>query len=283
MTSLILLSTLGQTSFQSIKDVQYATVGGINLKLDLSIPKTPGAKALVIWIHGGGWQAGDKADWQPARALQARHPEFAVASINYRLTDQAIHPAQTNDCKTAIAFLRRNAAKFNLDPKRFAAFGSSAGGHLVSMVGTSDEWTKLDSVTNDLSKVSAVVDYYGPTDLVALATTPGYTSHALPDSPESKLLGGPVLQRKAEAAIANPITYVSRNDPPFYIVHGSADPVVSPTQSLLLANALKAKKDTATTETLPGAKHGGPEFVAPALIDRVAAFLTSVFSKVSTP
>ena len=196
-----------------------------------------------------------------------------MASINYRLAGVAVHPAQTNDCKSTIAYLRKNAARYRLDPRKFVVWGSSAGGHLAAMVGTSNEWSQMDPTTNSLSRVAAAIDFYGPTDLVALATTPGYTSHALPTSPESKLLGGPVLERRAEARIANPIAYVSKNDPPFYIVHGAADPVVAPNQSVLLDAALRAKGVPVTMEILPGAKHGGAEFVADSLMDRIAAFL----------
>ena len=99
MTSALLLGTLLQTSFERITDVEYSNVGGQSLKLDLSLPKTGGAKPLIIWIHGGGWQAGDKAQWRPAQVFQSRRPGYAVASINYRLAGVAVHPAQTNDCK----------------------------------------------------------------------------------------------------------------------------------------------------------------------------------------
>jgi acetyl esterase/lipase len=280
MTSILLLATVAQTGFQQVRNVEYARVGTKSLQLDLSLPTSPGAKPLVIWIHGGGWQAGDKANWRPAQILQARHPEFAVASINYRLSGEAIHPAQTNDCKTAVAFLRANAAKFKLDPKKFAVWGSSAGGHLAAMVGTTNEWTLLGAQTNSLSRVAAVADYYGPTDLVALAKTPGYTSHALPTSPESRLLGGPVLESPAAAKLANPIAFVSKNDPPFYIVHGSADPVVAPNQRVLLEAALRAKGVPVTSEVLPGAGHGGTQFTEPALIDRIHAFFVASFARI---
>ncbi len=173
-------------------------------------------------------------------------------------------------------WLRANAAKYNLDPDRFAAFGSSAGGHLVALLGTSGGVKELEGdIGGNLdhsSRVQAVCDLYGPTDLIAMVTTPGYEGHAKADSPESKMLGGAVRENKATAERANPITYISRETPPFLIIHGDDDPVVPPGQSRLLFEALKKAKIEVALQRLPGAKHGGPEFNTPETQKQVGDF-----------
>jgi acetyl esterase/lipase len=257
------------------RDLQYALAGEHPLRLDLYLPeKTTGKLPLIIWIHGGGWQSGSKANCRPA--LPYLDEGYAVASIDYRLSGVAAFPAPIHDCKGAVRWLRANAAKYNLDSERFAAFGSSAGGHLVALLGTSGSVKELEGdIGGNLdqsSRVQAVCDFYGPTDLVAMVTTPGYESHATANSPESKLLGGTVLENKAAAARANPITYISPETPPFLIVHGDADPVVPPGQSRLLFEALKKAKIEVALQTLPGAKHGGPEFSTPETQKQVGQF-----------
>ncbi|MBL9091383.1 MAG: prolyl oligopeptidase family serine peptidase [Planctomycetaceae bacterium] len=262
--------------FKKVADVEYAEADGNPLLLDLYVPERPPVKALplVVWIHGGGWQAGDKAQARPSQDLLAHG--YAAASINYRLTDEASFPAQIHDCKAAIRWLRAHAAEYGYDPERIGVFGSSAGGHLAALVGTSGGLKGLEGTLGDhlgqSSAVQAVCDYYGPTDLAAFVETLGYTRHATADAPEAKLLGGPVLENREAAARANPITYVDANDPPFYIVHGDSDPVVPPNQSELLDAALRKAGVSTKLTILAGAKHGGPEFAAPAVADGVVAF-----------
>ena len=164
-----------------------------------------------------------------------------MASINYRLSGHATFPAQIEDCKAAIRWLRANAKQYNLDTKRFGVWGSSAGGHLVALLGTSGDVKEFDKGANldQSSRVQAVCDYYGPTDFVVFVATPRYESHAKADAPEAKLIGGAVLENKDKAAKVNPITYVSADDPPFLIVHGDKDGTVPINQSELLFAALK--------------------------------------------
>ena len=231
----------------------------------------------MIWIHGGGWQSGDKSNYQPARVLQQRHPEFAIASINYRLSQQAPWPAQLIDCKRAVIWLRDHAAQYGLDPSRFGVWGSSAGGHLASVTGYSNEWSGFTQADNERAKIGAVADYYGPTDFIALVQTPGYEGHASASSAESRLVGGPVLTMVEQVRSANPITYVSKDDPPCFIVHGSADPVVAPGQSDLLASALRAKGIFVDHRVISGAGHGGQQFTAAALIDDIYKFFVKSF------
>jgi acetyl esterase/lipase len=261
---------------KALRDLEYAHVGEKRLLLDLYRPeKAEGKLPLIVWIHGGGWQSGSKDQWRPA--AQFIGDGYAVASIDYRLSGEATFPAQLEDCKAAIRWLKANAATCNLAADRIAVWGSSAGGHLAALVGTSGDVHDLEGEVggnlDQSSRVQAVVDFYGPTDLEAFVVTPRYERHADAQSPESKLLGGAVKEVPRKAKRANPITYVDSSDPPFFIVHGADDPVVPPSQSELLHAALE-KAGVATELTmLPGNGHGGPGFSRPELTSRIAAFL----------
>ncbi len=246
--------------FVTAKDIEYAEVGGKSLLLDIYFPKqSKEALPLIVWIHGGAWRAGSK-DRCPA--LRFLEKGFVVASINYRLTHEAIFPAQIQDCKAAIRWLRANAKKYRVDPKRVGVWGSSAGGHLVALLGTSGDVNELEGTGGNLdqsSRVQAVVDFFGPTDLLqmdahALPSAP--FKHDDPDSPESKLIGGPIQENKDKAARANPIKYISSDDPPILIVHGDSDPLVPHHQSQIFYEALKKAKVDVRFHTVKGAGHG---------------------------
>lgn len=274
-----ILAALALSGLQAPQlDVTYAKVGDTELKLDFYPGSGQKAAPLIVWIHGGGWSGGSRKQAVPARRFQSLYPEYAVASIGYRLTREAIFPAQIEDCRKAVAWLRQNSEKLAVDPKRFAAWGSSAGGHLASMVGTINDWPSDQASIKGQCRVQAVVDYYGPTDLTALAKQKGFERHAQAGSAESRLLGGPVLELPAEAGRANPITYISPDDPPFFIVHGASDPVVAPSQSQLVHNALKAKGVQSELTLIPGAGHGGPQFIESRLMDQVHQFLARALS-----
>jgi acetyl esterase/lipase len=255
------------------RDLAYVKDGHERQKLDLYLPekKSDAKLPLIIWVHGGGWQGGGKANCPAVRYVR---DGYAVASVGYRLSGDAIFPAQIEDCKAAVRWLRAHADEYGIDRDRFAAWGSSAGGHLVALLGTSGGVKEFDVGENldQSSAVQAVVDYYGPTDLVQFVKTPRYERHSSDDAPEAKLLGGPVLENLDKAAKANPITYVDAHDPPFLIVHGSADPTVPPNQSELLKDALEKAKVSVELKILPDARHGGPEFNSPEVVELVTKF-----------
>lgn len=256
------------------RDIAYVENGHERQKLDLFLPEKSGAALpLLIWIHGGGWQAGSKDGCPPLRSGFVERG-YAVASIGYRLSGHAAFPAQIEDCKAAIRWLRAHAKEYHLDPKRFGVWGSSAGGHLVALTGTSGDVKQFDVGANpdQSSRVQAVCDYYGPTDFTVFVTTPGYESHATAGSPEAKLIGGTVMENKDKAARVNPITYVSSDDPPFLIVHGDKDPTVPINQSQLLFESLKKAGVSAHLHTIHGAGHGGPGFAGKDIDEMVAAF-----------
>jgi acetyl esterase/lipase len=266
------------------RDIAYVENGHERQKLDLYVPEKSSAPLpLLIWIHGGGWAAGSKDGCPPLGAgFTARG--YAVASIGYRLSGHAVFPAQIEDCKAAIRWLRAHAKEYNLDPKRFGVWGSSAGGHLVALVGTSGDVKQFDVGANldQSSRVQAVCDYYGPTDFTAFVTAPGYESHATAASPEAKLIGGAVMENKDKATRVNPITYVTHDDPPFLIVHGDKDPTVPISQSQLLFDALKKAGVSAHFHTIHGAGHGGPGFAGRNIDDMVAAFFDERLKSGST-
>ena len=256
------------------RDLAYVANGHERHKLDLYLPEmAEGALPLIIWIHGGGWQNGSKDGCPPMRSGYTGRG-YAVASINYRLSGHAIFPAQIEDCKAAIRWLRAHAKDYNLDANRFGVWGSSAGGHLVALVGTSGDVKEFDvgANTDVSSRVQAVCDYYGPTDFTVFVTTPRFESHARAESPEAKLLGGAVMDNKDKAARANPITYVTKDDPPFLIVHGDKDPTVPINQSQMLFEALKEAGVSVHFHTIRGAGHGGPGFNVPEIETMVSRF-----------
>ncbi|MEJ2078810.1 MAG: alpha/beta hydrolase [Acidobacteriota bacterium] len=254
------------------RDLAYVSNGHERQKLDLYLPKRDGLLPLLIHIHGGAFMAGSKEMNVPLEYL-ARG--YAVASINYRLSQHAIFPAQIEDCKAAVRWLRTHAPEYGLDPDRFAAWGESAGGHLSAMLGTTGDTRQFDVGENldQSSRVQAVVDYFGPTDFLQMDANriPNGMLHDPADSPESRLIGGPIQQNKDRVKRANPITYVSPDDPPFLICHGDRDPLVPHNQSVLLEAALKQAGVPVTFYTVKGAGHGG--FKDPNVAELTQAFL----------
>jgi acetyl esterase/lipase len=242
-----------------VRNKSYGGSGTSNL-LDLYLPaKSPDPVPLVIWIHGGGWESRDKQTW-PAIFLVDKG--FAVASINYRLSQEAKFPAQIHDCKAAVRWLRANAKTYRLDPERFGVWGGSAGGHLAALLGTSGEDKTMDgSVGKHLkvsSRVQAVCDWFGPTDLEQLAAFQA-TFPGLPiDYPKTAVLKllGTSKGIKARAVKANPITFVSEKAPPFLIMHGDGDRLVPLQQSRILESALKKARAQVELRVVPGADHG---------------------------
>jgi len=247
---------------QAHRDLAYVENGHERQKLDLYLPeKADGPLPLVIWVHGGGWQNGSKEGCPPLRQGFLQRG-YAVASLDYRLSGDAIFPAQIEDCKAAIRYLRVHAKEYGLNADRFGVWGSSAGGHLVALLGTSGDEKAFDVGPNlgASSRVQAVCDCYGPTDLTQMdshAVAGTRLKHNDPKSPEACLIGGPIQENREKAARANPITYATTNAlPPFLIMHGDVDPIVPFYQSELLFDALKKAGGTVRLHCIKGAGHG---------------------------
>jgi acetyl esterase/lipase len=184
---------------------------------------------------------------------------YAVASINYRLSQEAIFPAQIHDCKAAVRWLRVHAATYRLDPDRIGAWGSSAGGHLVALMGTAGCVPELEGDlghADQSSHVQAVCDFYGPTDFCRMNDVSGAMDHDAADSPESQLIGAPIQERPDLVARANPIAYIGPGTPPTLIVHGDHDWTVTLNQSQFLYRALRVARAETTFHIVEGAGHG---------------------------
>lgn len=239
-----------------LRDLAYVEKGHERNRLDLYLPeKAEGRLPLVVWIHGGAWQAGSK-DGCPALWLLGKG--YAVASINYRLSQHAIFPAQIEDCKAAIRYLRAIAADHNIDPQRIGVWGASAGGHLVALLGTTAGVKDLEGNgghLNQSSCVQCVVDWFGPADM----TTMGKQADK-PESPVARLIGGPTPDNLEKARKASPITYVGKDAAPLLIMHGDKDNLVPLAQSEALAEALKKAGADVTLQVIKDNGHGGPGF-----------------------
>ncbi len=282
-------------------DLVYKSVNNVPIHLDLYEPDASGPHALVIWIHGGGWQGGNK-DVPLSRIEGLLQANIAVASINYRLTSQAslyganevIFPAQIDDVQDALLFLRSNAATWELDPARVGTWGTSAGGHLAALAGTMGDASDPRGDTS----VQAIGDGYGPTDFFTMdmdALTFGCSTsltHGDPNSPESKLVGfdGPgegILVLSSMPGLpefqlvlqANPVLFVDANDPPLLVLHGQTDCTVSIGQSHRLVDAYTALGADVTLLVHAGGHELPAEFVE----DFHTFFVTELGGNASAP
>jgi acetyl esterase/lipase len=210
-----------------LHDVEYGKVNGRALHLEIARPKDVPAKPMpvVLWVHGGGWQGGTHKEMH---AIGFAAKGWFTASVEYRLSGEAKWPAQIEDCKLAVRWLRANAKKWNIDPDRIGVWGLSAGGHLVSCLGTMGESAGYDvgEHTNFSSRVQAVVNYSGPTDFTKgegglMSQQPEEATRVL-----QKLLGGSFKDKPENWRAASPITWVTSNASPFLVVQGEADALV---------------------------------------------------------
>lgn len=242
--------------------------------LDIYLPaNAKGKLPLVILIHGGGWLSNDKyADigYMKKTVAEIVSSGFALASIDYRFSTQAVFPAQIQDCNRAISFLYDNADRYGFDKNRFAVMGFSSGGHLASLVGLSKNNNVKEFFMPGASKsfsIKAVVDFYGPAELILF---PGADNEK---SPESLLIGAAPLARPDLAKAASPVTYVDKNDPPFLIIHGEKDQLVSTKQSMLLSAWLSVEGVPNEVIMVKDAPHFGAMFDADDIRNKVMVFL----------
>ncbi len=242
--------------------------------LDIYVPpNVKGTIPLIVFIHGGGWIGNDKyADigYMKNTVAEIINSGYALASIDYRFATQAIFPAQIQDCNRAVSFLYDNAEKYGFDKERFALMGFSAGGHLASLQGLSDNNQIDDFFMRDTSRdfsFKAVVDFYGPSELTSLKSSED------PKAPEAILLGATPVARPDLSKIASPMTYVDKNDLPFLIIHGGNDEIVWNRQSKLLNGWLTATGVENELIIVPDAPHFGEMFDVENIRTKVMAFL----------
>ncbi|MDB6004498.1 MAG: Carboxylesterase [Prosthecobacter sp.] len=215
-------------------DQPYAGNENPKQKVDLYLPKkrnTDKPLPVVALIHGGGWVNGDRLGYAAAAIQFARTGDYAAVTVGYRLTKEAHWPAQVYDCKAAIRWIRAHAKELNLDPDKIAVMGSSAGGHLSSLIGTSGDVKELEGDlgpnTSFSSRVQCVVNLCGPQDFTQALMYDKEKKPVLDDPAVKGLLGGNYEEKHTEAVAASPVTYVTQDDPPFITLHGSADQRVS--------------------------------------------------------
>lgn len=265
----------GKTPTETHRDIVFAkpSSGGkaMQLMMDVLVPKTGGRKPLVVYLSGGGFQMASKEAGLDQRTYLAESG-YAVASIQYRtIAVGAIYSDGVADVKSAIRYLRAHAAEYDIDPQKVAVYGESAGGYLSAMVGTTNGVKRFDTGGNldQSSAVQAVVDKFGPSDLSKVGADFDDTARKANTAPGNFLaqwVFGPGTKKSVTAdpavvARANPVTYVDSSDPPFLLLHGSADTLVSPSQTLLLHTALRAKSVDSTRYVLTGAGHGDLSFL----------------------
>ncbi len=263
------------------RDIPYGDSGNPRQMLDLLLPKkrAKGKDSLPVmaYIHGGAFKGGNKRGGHRHLMKYVASGEFVGVSIAYRLSGEAIWPAQIHDCKAAIRWIRGNAERYGLNPDRILVWGHSAGGHLSSMLGTSGDVASLEGSVGPYdalsSRVQAVLNYFGPSDFLQMDAhrMSNGLVHDDPQSPESLLMGGPIQEIPKFVATANPITFASEDDPPFLSIHGLVDRLVPAHQSQILHRALTTAGVESELYLVEGGGHGG--FKDPEVSKRETAFM----------
>lgn len=262
------------------KDLTFAEVDGQTIQLDLYRPRTQDADSpVVIYIHGGGFFTGDKAD-DPDRIEGLARQGVAVASINYRLAEQALYPAQVHDVKAAVRWLRANASEYDLAAQRVGIWGASVGGYLAAMIGLTAGDAELEgSLGGNLdqsSEVQAVVSWFGLSDLIGYTRQTSLENMVLKDPVEQAVFGAePIAAEDEIVAMASPINRVHRGAPPFLISTGDRDRLVPQSESQGLHDALVRVGVETTMCLLGGVGHEDPHFHTAANLSLTAAWLRS--------
>lgn len=255
------------------RDLAYLVDGDQAQRLDLYLPEKAPAHPLplVVHIHGGAWMAGNKF---PCPVVEMVTEGYVVASVGYRFSQKAKFPAQIQDCQAAIRWLRANREKYHLDPEKIGVVGGSAGGHLASLVGTAGgtgAFPLIGENKDQSDRVQAVCNIFGPTDFTTVVQQAAKDTRVKnvfvfnsEKDPYSQLIGAP-LETTDKSSAVSPVTYISSDDPPFLILHGTHDALVPYAQSVQFAKELEAEGLPVWLQTLPGAGHGGLVFVRPAV------------------
>jgi acetyl esterase/lipase len=245
-------------------DISYADSDNPRQQLDLYLPlniRSDKPLPLIVFIHGGGWQKGSKAGGRELLSRFIQTGNYAAASIGYRLTDEARWPAQLHDCKAAIRWLKAHAQEYYIDPAKIGVWGTSAGGHLAALLGTTGDVKELEGALgkhlDQDSRVACVVNYFGPANFLTLVTQPSSIDRGVDAQyPEALLLGGPVQKQEALAKEASPVTHVSAGDAPFFTAHGTLDPLVPFAQAQELHSALQRAGVPSILQEISNGVHG---------------------------
>lgn len=241
-----------------------------DLKLDIIYPEDPGnLYPCIIWICGGAWLAMDKSAHLPYLAQLARSG-FVVASVEYRTSNEAVFPAQLIDVKSAVRYLRAHAGRYRIDPERFGVMGESAGGHLTAMAALADDPAfDVGEYLEYSSRVQAACPWYPPADVTSFPYDSPVIAAA---SPESLMLGKNVMLNKEEAMKACPVSYVTKDAPPFMILHGTDDHTVPFSQGEILHDRLEEAGCDVRLTAIEGADHADRQFFQEETWRRIRAF-----------
>jgi acetyl esterase/lipase len=219
---------------EEVPDIEYGTGGERKLHLDLYLPKgRTQATPAILFIHGGAWKGGKRGDMK-FYCVKFAEKGYVTATVTYRLTGEAPFPAAVHDVKCAVRWLHANAARYQVDPKRIAVSGNSAGGHLAMMIGYSDDPALEGTGGNNglSSRVCAVVNFYGPTDLT--------TDFAKKQGVVEEFMGGKTFAEAPDTyKQASPLFHLTQDDPPTLIFHGTIDSTVPIVQADKLSEKLK--------------------------------------------
>lgn len=253
------------------RDIPYVANPHPRQTLDLYLPKNNGGGPvpLVVWMHGGAFMYTNK-EWDNVKYL-VKHG-YALASVDYRLTQDAKFPAQIQDCNAALNFLLTNAASYGIDPRHFIIGGASAGGQLALLLGLARNERAFDA--DPSAKPFAILDFFGPTDLTSVIDEVGQGhGREVQVDVVTRLLGGPLIDHMELARQASPISYVGSGNPPVLILHGDQDDLVPYAQSQRLHALLDQAHVKNQLITVKGAKHDGPMFETPDIQEQVISFL----------
>ena len=278
-------SEKAETPYANLDDIKpqsivYKTVNGKDLALDLYMPTPLGtAPTLAVWVHGGAWMRGSKNETLSKNGnlvASLLNEGVAVAAVNYRLSGEAIYPAAPNDINDAINFLVDNSDNLKLSAEHVIMMGRSAGGHLASLLTTSNNDDVPFLNAKPRYRVIGMVDFFGPSDFLALRGNSGKVDHDAPDAAEAQFLGESPLVNEALAREASPTTYIDNKTPPFLIFHGLDDGVVPATQSELLSRRLDQFGVPNELFLAKGKRHGDPVFDTDEFVSKVVNFVREV-------
>jgi len=258
-------------------DIQYATTTtGEVLRLDLYTPESGAGAPLVVWIHGGAWENGNKSAMPLAPVIERG---FAVASLDFSPASKAPFPGQVHEIKAAIRFLRAQAKQYGYNASRIAIAGASSGAHLAALVGTSNGHRELEGTLGDhpteSSAVHAIVSYFAATNLTTILAQSTPFGLGVREPALKRLLGAAPKDAEPLARLASPVFQVDRNDPPLLLFHGDQDPQMPINQSHELEGAYEHQGLDAELIVVHGAAHGGDAFYSSQNVQRVAAFLSA--------
>jgi len=271
--ALVVPSLAWAQAAQAHRDVTYARGDGKDLRLDIYMPAGAQAPPLLVWVHGGVWAYGTKAEVPMVFVTNG----IATASIDFRQSTEARFPAQVHDIKAAIRFLRARATEYGYRAERIAIGGDSSGGHLAALVGVTNGHKELEgtlgSYLNQSSSVQAIVDYYGASNLMTILAQSTPYGVSVREPGLRRLLGAVPANARVLAELASPVFHVDPSDPPLLLFHGDEDPQMPIEQSHELESVYRKMGLDVYLDVVRGAAHGGELFFSPERVQRALAFL----------